>query len=286
MAKNDYSLKAKKQEKFFKGLIYACAIITIVIVVSIIGYILIMGLPNVTIKFLTEDVKNLGRTGGIFPIILNTIYLILLGLLFSAPISIMAAIYLTEYAKKGKIIEIIKLCTENLAGIPSVIFGLFGFLLFGRVFGLGWSLLNGSITVALVIMPTLIRTTQEALITVPDSYREGSLALGATKWKTIYKVVLPSAISGIFSGVALSMGRIIGETAALYLTLGSGTKAVTDVMQSARSLALHLYLLVSEGLSTKNAYATAAVLIIVILILNLGASLFTYRMKKKLGADK
>jgi len=278
--------KARKQEKFFKALLYVCAGLTILIVVSIIGYILYMGLPNVTLEFLTGDVKNLGRAGGILPIIINTVYLIALGLLFSVPISIMAAIYLNEYAKKGRVVEIIKLCTENLAGIPSVIFGLFGFLLFGRVFGLGWSLLNGSITVAIVIMPTLIRTTQEALLTVPDSYREGSLALGATKWKTIYKVVLPSALSGIFSGVALSMGRIIGETAALYLTLGSGTKLVSDVMQSARSLALHLYLLVSEGISSANAYATAAVLIIVILILNLCAALFTYRMKKKLGVDK
>ncbi len=278
--------KVRKQEKFFKGLIYASAAITVIIVISIIGYILIMGLPNVTSEFLTENVTSLGRTGGIFPIIINTLYLIGLGLLFSVPISVMAAIYLTEYAKKGRLVDFIKLCTENLAGIPSVIFGLFGFLLFGRIFGLGWSLLNGSITVAIVIMPTLIRTTQEALITVPDSFREGSLALGATKWKTIYKVVLPSAMSGIFSGVALSMGRIIGETAALYLTLGSGTKLVSDVMQSARSLALHLYILVSEGLSPGNAYATAAVLIIVILILNLSASLFTYRMKKKLGMDK
>lgn len=278
--------KARKQEKFFKALLYVCAGLTILIVVSIIGYILYMGLPNVTAEFLTEDVKNLGRAGGILPIIINTIYLIALGLLFSVPISVMAAIYLNEYAKKGRIVEIIKLCTENLAGIPSVIFGLFGFLLFGRAFGLGWSLINGSITVAIVIMPTLIRTTQEALLTVPDSYREGSLALGATKWKTIYKVVLPSALSGIFSGVALSMGRIIGETAALYLTLGSGTKLVSNVMQSARSLALHLYLLVSEGISSANAYATAAVLIIVILILNLCAALFTYRMKKKLGVDK
>lgn len=212
--------------------------------------------------------------------IVNTLYLVGLGLLFSVPIAVCAAVFLTEYAKDGWMVRTIRFCTENLSGIPSIVFGLFGFIFFGKIFGFSWSLLNGSLTVAIVILPTLIRTAEEAILTVPQGYREGSLALGATKLQTIFKVVLPSAAPGIFSGIILGMGRIVGETAALYLTLGSGDRIATSLMQSARSLSLHLYTLISEGISREKAFATAAVLIIIICLLNLLAGTLSSRMDR------
>ncbi|MFZ5974207.1 MAG: phosphate ABC transporter permease PstA [Bacillota bacterium] len=261
-------------------LIWAAAILTLGILLIIVGYILINGIPNITLEFLTSPPKGLGNQGGILPMIVNTLYLVFLSLLFSAPLSILAAIYLTEYAKAGRLVRVINFAVENLAGIPSIIFGLFGFTLFGRLFGFGWSLLSGSLTAAVVIMPTLVRTAQDAIASVPVSYREGSLALGATKLQTIMKVVLPSAMPGILSGIILSMGRIVGETAALFLTLGSGTRIATSLLDSARSLALHLYTLIHEGISVPKAFATATVLILLIVLLNFLASFLVKRLNR------
>ena len=276
----DNRKRVRRAQITAKTLIWGAALLTLGILLIIVGYILINGIPNITLEFLTSSPKGLGDEGGILPMIVNTLFLVFLSLLFSAPLSILAAIYLTEYAKAGRLVRLINYAIENLAGIPSIIFGLFGFTLFGRLFGFGWSLLSGSLTAAVVIMPTLVRTAQDAIISVPVSHREGSLALGATKLQTITRVVLPSAVPGILSGVILSMGRIVGETAALFLTLGSGTRIATGLMDSARSLSLHLYTLIHEGISVPKAFATATVLIVLIILLNLLAHTLVKRFNR------
>ena len=204
--------------------LYIAAALAVITLLVIIGFIFANGFKELSWEFLTSDIKDAGREGGIFPVIINTLYLVGLGLLFAAPLSILAAIYMTEYARQGLLIKIIRFFTTNLSGIPSIIFGLFGFMFFGKILGWSWSLLSGSATIAIVILPTLIRTSEEALMTVPMGFKEGSLALGATKWQTMYKVVIPAASPGIINGIILGMGRIVGETAALFFTLGSGVK--------------------------------------------------------------
>lgn len=246
----------------------------------IIGFIFVNGIKAISWEFLTEGVKKAGKEGGIFPMIINTLYLVGLGLLFAAPLSVLAAIYMTEYAKQGVLIKVIRFFTTNLAGIPSIIFGLFGFMFFGKILGWSWSLLNGSATIAIVILPTLIRTSEEAILTVPTGYKEGSLALGATKWQTMYKVVIPAASPGIMNGIILGMGRIVGETAALFFTVGSGPKIADSLLSSARTLSLHLYNLAKEGTAVDKAYGTATVLVIIILILNLIAGAFGKRVSR------
>ncbi len=272
--------KQQRRERTAYVLIYAAAAIAVLTLVVIIGFIFVNGYKELSWEFLSQGVKDAGREGGIFPMIINTLYLVGLGLLFAAPLSILAAIYMTEYARQGILIKIIRFFTTNLAGIPSIIFGLFGFMFFGRMLGWNWSLLNGSATVAVIILPTLIRTSEEALLTVPVGYKEGSLAMGATKWQTMHRVVIPAASPGIINGVILGMGRIVGETAALFFTLGSGTSIAASLMDSARSLSLHLYTLAKEGLSVGKAYATATVLIVIVLILNLIAGAFGSRINR------
>ena len=229
---------------------------------------------------MSSDVQKAGEEGGILPLILNTLYLVGLGLLFAVPLSLLAAIYMTEYAKQGLLIKIIRYFTTNLAGIPSIIFGLFGYLLFGQMLGIPFTLLGGSLTIAIVILPTLIRTYEEAILTVPLTYKEGSLALGTTKWRTMVKIVIPTAAPGIVSGTVLGIGRIVGETAALFFTLGSGPKLATSLFDSARSLSLHLYTLATETPAVGKAYATATVLIVIVLILNLIAGAFGARVSR------
>lgn len=281
----DNRKRVRRAQSTAKTLIWAAAVLTLGILIIIVGYILVMGVPHISLEFLTSAPRGLGDKGGILPMIVNTIYLVILSLLISAPLSVLAAIYLTEYAKKGRLVRIINYAVENLAGIPSIIFGLFGFTFFGRLFGFGWSLLSGSLTAAIVVMPTLVRTAQDAIAAVPVSYREGSLALGATKLQTIRRVVLPTAVPGILSGIILSMGRIVGETAALFLTLGSGTRVATSLMDSARSLALHLYTLIHEGISIPMAFATASVLIVLIILLNFLAHGLANRLNR-IGREK
>lgn len=204
----------------------------------------------------------------LIPAILTTVYMVAIGLSIALPIGVGAAIYLNEYAKGAKGVGYIRLSIECLSGVPSIIYGLFGMMFFVTKLKMGYSLLAGGLTVALMILPTVVKTTEEALKTVPMSYREGSLALGATKFLTISKVVLPSALPGMLTGIVLSTGRIIGETAALYLTAGMVLRIPQHVMQSGRTLSVHLYILAKEGLSLEQAYGTALVLILVVLVLN------------------
>lgn len=264
--------KQKRRQRIAFSFMYAAAGLAVLTLLIIIGFIFVNGLKAVSWEFLTEGVKKAGKEGGILPLVINTLYLVGLGLLLAAPLSVLAAIYMTEYAKQGIVIKIIRFFTTNLAGIPSIIFGLFGFMFFGKILGWSFSLINGAVTIAIVILPTLIRTSEEAILTVPAGCKEGSLALGATKWQTMYKVVIPAASPGIINGVILGMGRIVGETAALFFTVGNGTKAADGLLSSARTLSLHLYNLAKEGTAVDKAYGTAAVLVMIILVLNLAAA--------------
>ncbi|MFZ5634153.1 MAG: phosphate ABC transporter permease PstA [Bacillota bacterium] len=275
-------LKATRiEEVIVKVFLFISVLITTGSLVAIMFHILKQGLGVVSWEFLTAYPEDMGRGGGIFPSIIGTIYLIAVSLLFAAPIGILAAIHLTEYTKKGRLVNLIRFATETLAGIPSIIFGLFGFAFLVIFMGFRWSILSGGLTLAIMILPTVIRTSEEAIKSVPQIYREGSLALGATKWQTVYKIVIPAALPGIVTGIILGIGRAVGETAAVLLTAGSSLNLPTSVMDPARSLSIHLFVLASEGISFKNAYGTATVLIILILIINFTANLLMNKMTSR-----
>jgi phosphate transport system permease protein len=233
---------------------------------------------NLTLRYLVEEPGLSGKVGGISTIIANTFLMLALTLLIAAPIGAAAAVYLVEYARQGKLVRVIRLGTETLAGIPSIIFGLFGFLFFVNILGFGFGLLSGCLTLTLMILPTIVRTSEEALKSVPKSLREGSLALGATKLQTILRVVVPAAAPGILTGLILAVGRAVGETAALLFTMGSDYKLAKGLSSSARSLSAHVYLLFAEGISFDRAFSTATVLIVVVLAFNAAARLLVGRM--------
>ncbi len=264
--------------------IYLMAAITILVLVAIIGYILINGIGHINWEFLTSEPRSMGREGGIFSIIIGTLYLTVVAIAVSAPIGVLAAVYFAEYAKESKWVKTIRFGTEVLAGIPSIIFGLFGFTFFVIFLGFRWSILSGGLTLSMMILPTLIRATEEALKTVPQSYREGSLSLGATKWQTIIKVILPSCLSGILTGLILGIGRAVGETAAVMLTAGSALGLPESLMDPARTMSVHLYILASEGLSKEKTFATASLLIILVLLINTIASKVVQRFINKAKA--
>lgn len=238
---------------------------------------------NLDWHFLVEAPARSGKWGGISTIIINTLVLIIFTLLFSTPVGVLGAIYLVEYAKQGRLVRILRLGTETLAGIPSIVFGLFGFIFFVDMLNLGIGFISATLTVTMMILPTIIRTSEEALKSVPSSYREGSLALGASKLQTIVKVVLPAAAPGILTGIILAVGRTVGETAVLIYTLGSNYELVRGPSSSARVLSLHLYNLFSEAISFDRSFATAAVLICIILLVNYSTSALIGRLYKKAG---
>lgn len=265
-------------------LLWGTALITIGCLVLIIVFILKEGLPSVNWEFLTGFPEEMGRKGGIFPTIIASLYLTVVGLLIATPIGVGAAIYLTEYTRESWITKMIRFGTETLAGVPSIIFGLFGFAFLVTFLHLGFSILSGAITLALMLLPTIIRTSEEAIKGVPNTYREGSLALGAHKWTTIAKVVLPAALPGIVTGLVLGIGRAIGETAAIWLTVGGALRLPFSIMDSARPMTLHLYTLAAEGISLPRAYATASILIIMIWIINTIAGWLMSGFTRKLHA--
>lgn len=243
------------------------AFITIGVLVYLIGYILVTGIPNITPELFEWEYNS--ENVSMMPAIINTITMTLLTLLMAVPIGIFSAIYLVEYAKKGnKLVSVIRITTETLSGIPSIVYGLFGFLMFNVTFRWGYSFLSGAITLAIMILPLIIRTTEEALLAVPDSYREGSFGLGAGKLRTVFRAVLPSAVPGILAGVILAIGRIVGETAALIYTSGTVTGISENLMESGRTLSVHMYALLSEGLYMEQAYATSVVLLVLVLGIN------------------
>ncbi|WP_071442099.1 phosphate ABC transporter permease PstA [Traorella massiliensis] len=261
-------------------LVKISAFVTMAVLVIMIAYILITGIPNITLdqfalEYNTDNVSMM-------PAIINTLLYTVLSLLIALPLGIGSAIYLVEYAKKGsKFVEIVRLTTETLSGIPSIIFGLFGYLFLCIFCGLGYSLLSGVITLSIIILPLIMRTTEEALRAVPDSYREGSYGLGAGKVRTIFKIILPSATGGILNGIILSIGRIVGESAALIYTAGTLPNIAIDIMQSGRSLSVHMYALLSEGLYTNQAYATAVVLLLMVMMINFASNKIVKHMGGK-----
>ena len=270
-------------------LMYLSAGIICLILLGLIGYILYRGLPHITPQFLTSKPSLIRETVGILPNILNTLYIILITLVIVLPIGVGAAIYLNEYAVNKKVVRIIELATETLSGIPSIIYGLVGMLIFVQFFSLGTSLLAGSLTLVIMTLPTVIRTTQESLKTVPNGYREGSLALGAGKWYMIRTVVLPSAIDGVVTGCILSIGRIVGESAALLFTAGMANEVlgIVDAVKpgnAGSSLTVALYMYAKERGEFEIAFAIAAILLVLTFIINLSAK-FTAKMLKKKGAN-
>ena len=250
------------------GFMWMLTGITFAVLLFILAFILVHGLPHITWAFLTQSPASMGRQGGIFPMIVGTVLVSGLAVLLAAPIGVGTAVYLSEYTREGRLTSAIRFGSDCLAGVPSIIFGLFGFVFFAITLGMGLSVLSGALTLALMVLPTIIRTSEEAIRRVPNSYREVSLGLGGTRWQTVFYVVLRSALPGISTGIVLSLGRSISETAAVMLTAGSGMRLPRSLFDSSRTLALHFYLLSREGISMPNAYATASVLIIAILALN------------------
>ncbi|MEZ8144247.1 phosphate ABC transporter, permease protein PstA [Enterovibrio norvegicus FF-33] len=250
----------------------------------IIWYILSNGLQYVDWSFITSDYTRIGEQSGIWPMIVSTIYMVIASISIAAPIGIMTAIYLTEYAKLGsKLVKVIRFCTESLAGIPSIIFGLFGMTFFVGVLGLGFSILSGALTLSILILPVIIRTTEEALMAVPQTYREGSYGLGASKIYTIWKLILPSAMPGIVTSIILSVGRVIGESAPVFLTAGMVARIPESVLDSGRTLTVHLYKLTQELYTVhewNQAYATATVLIVVVLLMNMLTKIIASKFSK------
>lgn len=263
-------------------LVIAAAALTAFILGAIIVYILVKGIPNLRPELFAWEYtsENVSMT----PAIINTILMVLLTLVIAAPVGIFSAIYLVEYAKRGnKFVAVIRMTAETLSGIPSIVYGLFGYLLFAVSMKLGYTFLGGALTLAIMVLPTIMRTTEEALKAVPDSYREGSFGLGAGRLRTVFQVVLPTAIPGILSGVILSIGRIVGETAALIFTAGTIAGIPHGVLSSGRTLAIHLYCLLNEGLYMEEAYATAVVLLVLVVVINAASGGIAKRLSKKTG---
>lgn len=264
------------------GFVYLAAFVSFLMIAFIISYILVKGIPHLnkglfSLTYTTDNVSLL-------PALINTVFITILTLLIAVPIGIGGSIYLTEYAKRDNpIVNIIRIATETLSGIPSIIYGLFGALFFVKYAHFGLSLLSGAVTLSIMILPLIMKTTEEALLSVPNSYREGAFALGAGKLRTIFKIVLPSAMPGIFPGVILAIGRIIGESAALIFTAGTVAEVAKSVFSSSRTLAVHMYAISGEGLYINQTYATAVVLLILVIGINFLSGLIAKRLGSENG---
>ena len=278
--KSIYQKRTRIGDNILKVLIYLAAGVAIALLVGIMGYVFVRGLPQVSWQLLSTVQSSLKGTFGILGNIINTIYIIVITLIIAAPIGIGSAIYLNEYAKPGKLVRTIEFTTEILSGIPSIIFGLFGMVFFGMTLKLGYSVLTGSFTLTLMVLPLITRNTQEALKTVPDSYRSGALGIGATKWYMIRTILLPSAAPGILTGVILSIGRIVGESAALLFTAGSGFQLPKNLFgklfESSGTLTIQLYLSIQKA-KYDQAFGIAVVLLIIVLGINLLTRFLTNR---------
>ena len=272
----------KTVDNLLKALLWICGGIAVAFLALILIYVITRGIPYINWEFLTTAYRPGLGSNGIRDIIVGTLAMVGLTLVIAVPIGVLAAIYMGEYAKKGKVLTTIRFCVESLAGIPSILYGLFGYTFFAIQLAFGFSLLSSALTLAIMVLPVIIRSTEEALFTVPDSYREGSLALGASKLTTLFRVILPSAIPGILSAIILSMGRVMGETAAVYYTAGTMARVPSSVFSSTRSLAVHLYLLVKAGLESGDAFATATILIVIVVGLNALANFIAKRLSRKL----
>lgn len=278
IAKSIYDRRPKPMDGFLHVIIYFCASISIFILAGIVGYVTYRGISSIDLKFLTTVPSAIKGTFGIAGNIVNTLYIIVITLLIAVPFGVGAAIYLSEYAKPGKMVRLVEFTTETLSGIPSIVFGLFGYVFFGTTLKLGYTVLTGSLTLALMVLPLITRNTQEALKTVPVSYRSGALGIGATKWYMIRTILLPSAMPGIITGIILSIGRIVGESAALLFTAGSGyllpklgdygEGLFHKVMQPGGTLTIQLFLCMEKA-KYDEAFGIALVLLIIVFAINM-----------------
>ncbi|WP_440896845.1 phosphate ABC transporter permease PstA [Amphibacillus sp. Q70] len=276
--------KVQRNQWIAFSLLSLATALTVIILLSIIFYVMSKGLVMIDLDFLLDSPSNMGAEGGIFPAILGTIYLVTVTLLLATPIGVGTAIYLNEYIAESRLKKVIRFTTEALAGIPSIVFGLFGFVFFVILLGQytgGWSILSGSLTGVMMILPVIIRASEEALRNVPNTLREGSLALGTTRWYTIKKIVLPIAFPGILTSLILSIGRVVGETAAFLLTLGGSLLIPRSIFDGGRTLSLHLYMVAMETGNMDMAFGTSAVLIILILIINFIAGMLFKKLVKR-----
>ncbi len=270
---------AKLQSVLLRFLVRFAAIFTAAVLVCIIVYILIKGVPNLSPDLFALEYNS--ENVSLFPALVNTVTMTLVSLLIAVPLGVFSAVYLVEYAKRGnKLVTAVRITTETLSGIPSIVYGLFGSLLFVAKLKWGYSMLAGAFTLAIMILPLIMRTTEEALKSVPDSYREGSFGLGAGKLRTVFRIVLPSAVPGILAGVILAVGRIVGETAALIFTAGTVAQIPKNLMGSGRTLSVHLYALWNEGLAAEQAYATAVVLLVIVVLINAASSFIAKKISK------
>jgi len=255
-------------QKSAKVLVWVGALSTIAVMLLILLKVLSEGLPSLGLRFFFDSPKEMGREGGILPMILGTAALTAVALSVATPLGVGTAIFLREYTREGRISRMIRFGTDCLAGVPSIIFGLFGFVFFVIYLKMGWSILSGGLTLAAMILPTIISTSEEAIKAIPEKYRDVSYSLGGTKWQTVIHTILPSALPGIFTGIILSIGRSIGETAALVLTAGSSLLMPTSLFSPIRTMSVHFYILATEGISMKMAYETGAALILLVLVVN------------------
>ena len=270
----------KIEAAVWKILVNLAALLTMVVLLFIVIYILVKGIPNLSPGLFSLHYTTDNQS--IVPALIHTIELTLMGLLFAVPLGIFAAVFMNEYAKRGsRLVALVGVTSETLTGIPSIVYGLFGMLFFVEACHLRKTLISGALTIAIMILPTILRTTQEALMAVPDMYRETSFGLGAGKLRTVFKVILPSAMPGILSGIILAIGRIVGESAALIYTAGTIADKYAGPLDSGRTLAVHMYLLSSEGLYTNQAYATAVVLLVLVLLLNFGSKAVANRITRE-----
>ena len=278
------SFGRKAKDALLRGLMYLCAGITCALLVFLIGYIFFRGIPNLSWQLISTQSSYRTNTIGILPNILNTLYIIIVSMIIVVPLGVCAAIYLTEYAKNKKVVRLISFATETLTGIPSIIFGLVGMLFFIQVLGLKPGILAGGLTLVVMVLPTIISNTTESLKTVPDSYREGALALGSGKWHMVRTVVRPNSVDGIVTGCILAIGRIVGESAALLFTAGFGlvlNDFITAMSSSSATLTVALYVFASERGEVGVAFGIATILMILTFILNLAANLAAKKLKRK-----
>ena len=273
--------KTRKIEAvLWRFLVNLAAILTMAVLLFIVIYILVKGIPNLSPGLFSLHYTTDNQS--IMPSLLHTVELTIMGLLLAVPLGVFAAVFMNEYAKKGsKLVALTGITSETLTGIPSIVYGLFGLLFFVEACHLRKTLLAGALTIAIMVLPTILRTTQEALLAVPDTFREASYGLGAGKLRTVFKVILPTAMPGILSGIILAIGRIVGESAALIYTAGTITDKYAAPLDSGRTLAVHMYLLSNEGLYTDQAYATAVVLLVLVILLNLGPKAMANRITKE-----
>lgn len=275
-------ISAKKSQKIMNYVFIFSGVLTLSILIIILGYILINGLPALNLEFIFGQTIDSGKSGGIFPMIISSLYVTFISTIIATPLGVGAAIYIAEYSKNRKLTELIRFGAKTLASIPSIIFGLFGMSFFVKFLGLKWSILSGGLVLAIMAIPTIFQIAEVSLSSVPDTYKEGSLGLGATKWQTIYRVVLPAALPGIITGVIFGMTRAISEAAAVMYAVGSSTSIPISMLDPGRPLPLHLYILATEGISLPNAYGTAAVLVIIVLVMTFLTNYFVRKYQKKM----